>query len=137
MKFNQDYCVIGDLNLQKGIFIKKAVSMIEERLSKVGNRKTLITQHGFDTKFASNLIRLLLEGKELVSTGEIVFPLTYKQTILDIIQNQNLDRVNIFGKEREKASFKAPLLKKSNGSKKPKKSLIQFRHNFFPFSQKI
>jgi uncharacterized protein len=88
MKFNQDYCVIGDLNLQKGIFIKKAVSMIEERLSKVGNRKTLITQHGFDTKFASNLIRLLLEGKELVSTGEIVFPLTYKQTILDIKQGK-------------------------------------------------
>ncbi|HEW97166.1 MAG: hypothetical protein DRR16_25130 [Candidatus Parabeggiatoa sp. nov. 3] len=86
MKFNQDYCVIGDLNLQKGIFVKKAVSMIEERLSKVGNRKTLITKYGFDTKFASNLIRLILEGKELVSTGEIVFPLAYKQTILDIKQ---------------------------------------------------
>ncbi len=84
MTFNQDYCVIGDLNLQKGIFVKKAVSMIEERLSKVGNRKTLITKYGFDTKFASNLIRLILEGKELVSTGEIVFPLAYKQTILDI-----------------------------------------------------
>jgi predicted nucleotidyltransferase len=86
MTFNQDYCVIGDLNLQKGIFVKKAVSMIEERLSKVGNRKTLITKYGFDTKFASNLIRLLLEGKELVSTGDIVFPLAYKQTILDIKQ---------------------------------------------------
>jgi uncharacterized protein len=84
MKFHKDYCVIGDLNLQKGIYVKKAVSMIEERLSKVGHRKNLITKYGFDTKFASNLVRLLLEGKELVSTGEIVFPLSYKQTILDI-----------------------------------------------------
>ncbi len=84
MKFNKDYCAIGDLNLQKGIFVKKALGMIAERLSKVGNRKNLITKYGFDTKFASNLIRLLLEGKELISTGEIIFPLAYHQTILDI-----------------------------------------------------
>ncbi|MDM8557741.1 nucleotidyltransferase domain-containing protein [Candidatus Parabeggiatoa sp. HSG14] len=84
MKFTKDFCAIGDLNLQKGIFVKKAVAMIEERLSKVGNRKNLITKYGFDTKFASNLIRLLLEGKELVSTGEILFPLSYKDIILEI-----------------------------------------------------
>lgn len=84
IKFTKDYCVIGDLNLQKGIYVKKALSMIEERLSKVGNRKNLITKYGFDTKFASNLIRLLLEGKELLGTGEIKFPLSYQETILDI-----------------------------------------------------
>ena len=88
MKFTRDFCAIGDLNLQKGIYVKKAVSMIEDRLSKVGSRKSLITKYGFDTKFASNLIRLLLEGKELISTGEIVFPLTYYQTILDIKQGK-------------------------------------------------
>ncbi len=88
MKFSQDFCAIGDLNLQKGIFVKKAVSMIEERLSKVGNRKNLITKHGFDTKFASNLIRLLLEGKDLVSNGDITFPLRYAETILDIKQGK-------------------------------------------------
>jgi predicted nucleotidyltransferase len=88
MKFTNDYCVIGDLNLQKGIYVKKAVSMIEERLSKVGHRKNLITKHGFDTKFASNLIRLLLEGKELVRTGQIVFPLADKETLLDIKQGR-------------------------------------------------
>jgi predicted nucleotidyltransferase len=88
IKFTRDYCVIGDLNLQKGIYVKKAVSMIEERLSKVGNRKSLITKYGFDTKFASNLIRLLLEGKELISEGEIKFPLSYKDTVLAIKQGQ-------------------------------------------------
>jgi predicted nucleotidyltransferase len=88
MRFTKEFCVIGDLNLQKGIFVKKAVSMIEERLSKVGNRKCLITKYGFDTKFASNLIRLLLEGKELVSDGEIKFPLSYKDTIFAIKQGE-------------------------------------------------
>lgn len=88
LKFTRDYCVVGDLNLQKGIYVKKAVGMIEERLSKVGNRKSLITKYGYDTKFASNLIRLLLEGKELISTGEIIFPLVYKSTILDIKQGK-------------------------------------------------
>lgn len=88
IKFNRDYCVIGDLNLQKGIYVKKAVGMIEERLSKVGNRKTLITKYGFDTKFASHLIRLLLEGQELINTGKIEFPLSYRETILDIKQGK-------------------------------------------------
>jgi len=88
IKFNRDYCVIGDLNLQKGIFVKKAVGMIEERLSKVGNRKNLITKYGFDTKFASHLIRLLLEGQELINTGKIEFPLSYRQTIVDIKQGK-------------------------------------------------
>lgn len=114
MTFNQDYCIIGDLNLQKGIFVKKAVSMIEERLSKVGNRKTLITKYGFDTKFASNLIRLLLEGKELLSTGEIIFPLTYKQTILDIKQGhwtikEVLDYAEQLEAETDRAIEKSPL----------------------------
>ena len=88
IKFNRDYCVIGDLNLQKGIYVKKAVGMIEERLSKVGNRKSLITKYGFDTKFASHLIRLLLEGQELINTGKIEFPLSYGETILDIKQGK-------------------------------------------------
>lgn len=88
MKFTQDYCAIGDLNLQKSIYVKKAVSMIEERLSKVGNRKSLITKYGFDTKFASNLIRLLLEGKDFVNNGDLTFPLPYKDIILDIKQGK-------------------------------------------------
>ena len=88
IKFNKDYCIIGDLNLQKGIYVKKALNMIEERLSKVGNRKTLITKYGFDTKFASHLIRLLMEGNELLNTGSIHFPLTYKETLLDIKQGK-------------------------------------------------
>jgi len=114
MKFTNDYCVIGDLNLQKGIYVKKAVNMIEDRLSKVGNRKSLITKYGFDTKFASNLIRLLLEGKELVSTGKIVFPLSYKDTLLEIKQgqwtiNDVLDYAEQLEAEVEKAAEQSEL----------------------------
>ncbi|MEO0857831.1 MAG: hypothetical protein AAFY55_13390 [Bacteroidota bacterium] len=37
----------------------------------------LFDRHGFDTKFASHLIRLLMECRELVQTGTLVFPLAY------------------------------------------------------------
>jgi hypothetical protein len=118
MKFNHDYCVIGDLNLQKSLLVKKAVSMIEERLSKVSNRKTLITKHGYDTKFASHLIRLLLEGKELINTGEIIFPLSYRQTILDIKQGkwtikEVLDYADLLEVEIDKAAEKSELPKQA------------------------
>jgi len=117
IKFTRDYCVIGDLNLQKGIYVKKAVNMIEERLSKVGNRKSLITKYGFDTKFASNLIRLLLEGKELISDGEIKFPLSYKDTVLAIKQGQwtikeVLDYADQLEAEIDMAAEKSELPKK-------------------------
>ncbi|MEN8220897.1 MAG: nucleotidyltransferase domain-containing protein [Pseudomonadota bacterium] len=117
IKFTRDYCVIGDLNLQKGIYVKKAVNMIEERLSKVGNRKSLITKYGFDTKFASNLIRLLLEGKELISEGEIKFPLSYKDTVLAIKQGQwtikeVLDYADQLEAEIDMAAEKSDLPKK-------------------------
>ncbi len=117
IKFTRDYCVIGDLNLQKGIYVKKAVNMIEERLSKVGNRKSLITKYGFDTKFASNLIRLLLEGKELISDGEIKFPLSYKDTVLAIKQGQwtikeVLDYADELEADIDRAAEKSDLPKK-------------------------
>lgn len=76
--------LIGDLNFQRHFMLKKVKKMIDERLSKATNRKDLLTSHGYDTKFASHLIRLMLEGKELLSTGRLEFPLRYRQTILDI-----------------------------------------------------
>jgi predicted nucleotidyltransferase len=114
MKFTEDFCTIGDLNLQKSLQVKRAVGMIEERLSMVSNRKDLITQHGFDTKFAANLIRLLLEGRELLSQGEITFPLAYRDTILAIKQGkwsikQVLDYAEQLEAEMEAIVVKSPL----------------------------
>jgi len=39
-------------------------------------------------KFASNLIHLLMSGRELMETGRIVFPLTYAKDVLDVKQGK-------------------------------------------------
>lgn len=78
----------GDLNFQKHFMLRKVKKMIEERLSKATNRKELLTKYGYDTKFASHLVRLMLEGKELLETGKLIYPLTYANIILDIKQGK-------------------------------------------------
>lgn len=74
----------GDLYFERGVFVKKAKRMIRERLSKATNRAVLFTKYGLDVKFASNLIHLLMAGRELMETGALVFPLTYAQDVLDV-----------------------------------------------------
>lgn len=76
--------VIGDLNFQKHLMVKRVLSSLNERLRGITNRSELVLKHGYDTKFASHLIRLLLEGKELMETSRIEFPLKYSSFILDI-----------------------------------------------------
>jgi hypothetical protein len=75
---------LGDLNFEAGVFVKRAKRMIQERLSKATNRMHLFTKYGFDVKFASNLIQLLLEGIELMETGRIQMPLAYREEILNV-----------------------------------------------------
>lgn len=75
---------VGDIFIQKNITIKNAIQQIKNRVAKFGNRKDLIEEFGFDLKFASHCVRLLLEGKELLDTGEIRFPLSYRDLILGI-----------------------------------------------------
>jgi hypothetical protein len=75
---------LGDINFEAGVFVKKARRMVRERLSRVTNRVELFTKFGYDTKFASNLIQLSMEGIELMKTGRIEFPLSYADEILDV-----------------------------------------------------
>jgi len=49
-------------------------------------RKFLEEKYGYDLKHASHLFRLLYEGKELLLTGKITFPLPEKEEILAIKQ---------------------------------------------------
>lgn len=74
----------GDISIERGVFVKKARRVIEERLSKATNRAVLYTKYGYDVKFASNLIQLLLELHELLDTGWIQMPLAYADKILAI-----------------------------------------------------
>lgn len=81
---NISFIEIGDLNLMPHTPIKRVKIILEERLSKVGNRKELLTKYGYDCKFGMHLIRLMLEGVELLKTGELKFPLKEAQMLKDI-----------------------------------------------------
>jgi len=84
IEFRKDQADIGDLSFQKHVRLGKIHKAIEERLGKAGNRKGLILKHGYDTKFASHLIRLLVEGIELMKTGQIEFPLVRRSELMEI-----------------------------------------------------
>jgi len=87
-KFNKTYIEIGDINIEKNSMVKQAIKIIERRLAGVSNREELYLKHGYDTKYSSHLIRLLQEGKELLETGKVEFPLREKNLILDIKQGK-------------------------------------------------
>lgn len=50
----------------------------------IGNRKANVDKYGFDTKFASHLIRLLTEGIQFLIEGEITLPLSNRRELRDI-----------------------------------------------------
>ena len=57
-------------------------------------------KYGFDTKFAYNLIRLLLEGAELLETKQITFPLKERKLLRDI-RNGKYSRDEVFKLAKE------------------------------------
>lgn len=100
---NCKFIQIGDLNILPSKYVRSVICMIEDRLSKVGNREDLVMQHGYDTKFASHLIRLLLEGKELLTTGDLQFPLNDRQLISDIRNGKwQIEKIISFSDELQK-----------------------------------
>lgn len=80
----EHHFLIGDLNFLKSATTKKVYSMLKDRMSKISNRYELVTKYGYDTKFASHLIRLLIEGYDLLMYGDLSFPLQSKDLILSI-----------------------------------------------------
>lgn len=82
--FNGDNCVVGDLNIQRTVLVKKAIDILSERIEKGTNRQDTILKYGYDTKFGSHLIRLLLECKELLLTEKLILPLRFANRIKDI-----------------------------------------------------
>jgi len=82
--FDKEHMAVGDIKIPLGVLNKKALSIINKRFANMSHRKELIRKHGYDTKFGSHLIRLILEGIELLQTGDLIFPLKEKDLILDI-----------------------------------------------------
>jgi predicted nucleotidyltransferase len=81
---NINFIEIGDLNFNPATSVKRANAILQERLDKVGNRGELLTKHGFDVKYGMHLVRLMLEGVELLKTGELKFPLKEAEMLKDI-----------------------------------------------------
>jgi len=81
---NISFIQIGDLNFNPAMLVKTALKKVQERINKVGNREELLTKYGWDVKYGMHLARLLLEGIELLKTGELQFPLKDAQVLKDI-----------------------------------------------------
>jgi predicted nucleotidyltransferase len=114
MMFKQKHVTIGDLDFELTRQLRWVVKKISERLDKVGNRKELYLSKGYDTKFASHFLRLLIEGMELLETGDLQFPLKDRQLILEVKEGKwKLNEVLKLGEELEKwvekMSKKSPL----------------------------
>jgi predicted nucleotidyltransferase len=114
MMFKQKHVTIGDLDFELTRQLRWVVKKISERLEKVGNRKELYLSKGYDTKFASHFLRLLMEGMELLETGDLQFPLKDRQLVLEVKEGKwKLNEVLKLGEELEKwvekMSEKSPL----------------------------
>ena len=81
---NNKHIICGDLQIERGTGVTKARKMIQQRLDKFTHRKELYERYGFDVKYASNLIHLLMESIELMNEGKIKYPLSYRQDIIDV-----------------------------------------------------
>ena len=114
MVFKSKHVTIGDLDFELTRQLRWVMKKISERLDKVGNRKELYLSKGYDTKFASHFLRLLMEGMELLETGDLQFPLKDKGMILEVKEGKwKLNEVLKLGEEIEKwvekLSEKSPL----------------------------
>lgn len=58
-----------------GYMVAQREQMLGLRGKKHTNRPELVAVHGFDTKFAYHMVRLGLQGVELLSTGRITLPI--------------------------------------------------------------
>jgi predicted nucleotidyltransferase len=111
---NTKFITVGDLNLQPSYTINKVISILNDRLSKVGNREELYTKYGYDVKFGMHLIRLMFEGIELLKTGNLIFPLKEKEYLKEIRKgnisvNEILKLSDILEKDIEKLSIETNL----------------------------
>lgn len=75
---------VGDIYIQRNATVKSEFDKLKRRIGSFTNRQSLISRYGYDTKFGMHLIRLMMEGKELLETGEIEYPLKDRSLLLDI-----------------------------------------------------
>lgn len=84
LSWKASHAQAGDLSLQYHLKVGKALRKVSDRLAKATHRSGLMDRYGFDTKFGSHLLRLLMEGIELFETGRITFPLAQADYLRDV-----------------------------------------------------
>lgn len=117
-------------------FLGYATSQKRKLIEKkaVGVRSKLVEIYGYDTKYASHLIRLLYFGAELLDTGNLKFPTEWAKHLISIKNGQwpisaIIDKANYLESILD-SSFKNTILPKSaniEGINKLQISLIE-RH---------
>ena len=109
---------VGDIFFERSIQVKKAMRLIRERLDRVSSRVKMWEEFGFDTKFGSNLIQMLLEGVEIVTTGRLVFPMVQAELILSVkrgeyTRGEIIEMADGLEADIDRAAEKTPLPSKS------------------------
>lgn len=96
---------------EKGQPVYLVRSLLEQELLAYGYRVDSIKKYGFDTKFASHLIRLLDEGLQLLAEGTLTFPLPNNNLVRDIkLGKYTLDQVLQIAEDKEKLVEQAYLM---------------------------
>ena len=98
----EKYLYVCGVQHQFNLELREFVQRIEEKINKeYTSQRTIAASDGNDWKALSHAIRVLLEIKELLDTGNIQFPLKDKQFLLDIklgkVEREFID--NFFNKE--------------------------------------
>lgn len=100
-------------------FIKYAEAQMERLLGLRGqknvNRDYLDEKYGYDTKYAMHIIRLLVEGRDLMETGQITYP-NLKVDLLKDIRRGKLSLTDINNMVTE---FKADAIRAAHMSQLP------------------
>lgn len=98
----EKYLYVCGVQHQFNLELDKFIKRIEEKINKeYTSQRTIDAKDGNDWKALSHAIRVLLEIKELLDTGNIQFPLKDKQFLLDIklgkVERECID--NFFNEE--------------------------------------
>lgn len=97
-----DIYKIGEYKLNKNVTVKEALKKVNEIIFNSTNRQDLILKYGYDTKFAYHLVRILLELKEIIQTGDLIFPLREKELLFKIKTGKfSLEEVEILIEDLE------------------------------------
>jgi hypothetical protein len=104
-----DAVMVDDKIYNFGMNIQKIYENISHQIDAYGHRTVALDEHSFDCKFASHVFRLIQEGVDLLTKGELAFPCANAAFQLEVKQGKyDLDTILAKIEEME------PLLEKAN-----------------------